>query len=60
MPMEKIIEENLGLEDKIQETYEGKLDGVYGIILISKRKLLFITEKGIFRKSYNLVLALPY
>ncbi|MBA7622550.1 hypothetical protein ES703_29928 [subsurface metagenome] len=27
---------------------------------MSKRKLIFITEKGIFRKSYNLVLDLPY
>ena len=58
--MEKIIEESLRLGDKIQKTYEGKLDGSYGIILMSRRMLLFITEKGIFRKRYNLVLALPY
>ena len=60
MSMEKIIEGSLILEDKIQKTYEGKLDGSYGIILMSKKRLLFITEKGIFRKRYNLVLALPY
>jgi len=60
MSMEKIIEESLRFEDKIQKTYEGKLDGSYGIILMSKRRLLFITEKGLFRKRYNLILALPY
>ena len=60
MSMEKIIEESLRFEDKIQKTYEGKLDGSYGIILMSKKKLIFITEKGIFRKHYNLVLVLPY
>ncbi len=60
MSMEKIVEESLGPEDKTQRSYEGRLGGVYGVILMSKRKLLFINEKGIFRKSYNLILALPY
>ncbi len=60
MSREKIVEESLGPEDKTQKSYEGKLDGAYGIMSMSKRKLIFITEKGIFRKSYNLVLDLPY
>ena len=60
MSREKIVEESLGLEDKIQKSYTGELDGFYGIISMSKSKLLFISEKGLFRKSYNLVLDLPY
>ena len=60
MSREKIVEESLGPEDKTQKSYEGRLEGAYGIISLSKRKLIFITEKGIFRKSYNLVLDLPY
>ncbi|NQT08579.1 PH domain-containing protein [Candidatus Bathyarchaeota archaeon] len=60
MSREKIVEESLGPEDKTQKSYEGKLDGVYGIMFMSKRKLIFVTEKGLFRKSYNLVLDLPY
>jgi len=60
MPMEKIIEESLGFEDKVQKSFEARLDGAYGIISMSKRKLIFVTEKGIGRKSYNLVLDLPY
>ncbi len=60
MSREKIVEESLGPDDKIQLSYLGELDGVRGIISMSKRKLLFITEKGIFRKSYNVVLELPY
>ncbi len=60
MSREKIVEESLGPEDKTQKSYEGKLDGAYGIMSMSKRKLLFITEKGLFRKNYNLVLDLPY
>ena len=60
MSREKIVEEGLGLEDKIQKTYPGDLDGVYGSVSMSKKKLLFISEKGLFSKSYNLVLDLPY
>ena len=60
MSREKIVEESFGPEDKIQKSYDGKLDGDYGILSMSKRKLIFITEKGLFRKSYNLVLDLPY
>jgi len=60
MSREKIVEESLGPEDKTQKSYEGNLDGVFGIMSMSKRKLIFITEKGIFRKSYNLILDLPY
>lgn len=60
MSREKVVEESIGLEDKVQKSYEARLDGAYGIISMSKRKLIFITEKGIGRKIYNLVLDLPY
>jgi len=56
----EIVEESLGPEDKTQRSYEGRLDRDFGILSMSKRKLIFITEKGIFRKSYNMVLDLPY
>ena len=60
MSRETVVEESLGLEDKVQKSYEARLGGAYGILSMSKRKLIFITEKGIGRKSYNLVLDLPY
>lgn len=60
MSREKIIEESLGLEDKTQKSYEARLGGTYGILSMSKRKLLFVTEKGRGQKSYKLVLDLPY
>ena len=58
--MEKVVEEALGLEDEVQRSFEARLGGAYGIISMSKRKLLFVTEKGVGLKSYNLVLDLPY
>ena len=60
MSREKIVKESFGPEDKAKKNYSGKLDGAYGLISMSKRKIIFVTEKGIFRKSYNLVLDLPY
>jgi len=53
---EKLVEDCLGLEDEIQKSFEARLDGNYGIIFMSKRRLIFITEKGRFRKRYDLVL----
>ncbi len=60
MSREKVVEGSLDLEDKVQKSFEARLGGAYGNISMSKRKLIFITEKGIGRKSYNLVLDLPY
>jgi len=60
MSREKVVEESFGLEDEVQKSFEARLGGAYGIISMSKRKLIFVTEKGIGRKSYNLVLDLPY
>jgi hypothetical protein len=56
----ELVEEILGLEDKVQKSYEARLGGAYGILSMSKRKLIFVTEKGRGQKSYNLVLDLPY
>ena len=60
MSRKKLVEASLGPEDKIQKSYSGDLEGVSGSIYMSKKKLLFISEKGLFSKSYNLVLDLPY
>ena len=53
MSKKKIVEENLDVEDKIQKSYPENLDGVYSSISMSKKKLLFISEKGLLSKSYN-------
>jgi len=60
MSREKVVEESFGLEDEVQKSFEARLGGAYGIISMSKRKLIFVTEKGRGRKSYKLVLDLPY
>ena len=46
--------------DSIKKTYRGKLDGEQGYITISSQKLLFIKEKGLFKKTRSVALNLPY
>ncbi|HUS79212.1 MAG TPA: hypothetical protein VM050_11210 [Patescibacteria group bacterium] len=46
--------------DSIQRSYDGQLDGFGGMLAISRRKLLFVHEKGFLRKSYELILDLQY
>ena len=57
----ELAEKNLQQGDSIQKTYEGKVDGNRGYLMMSKQKLLFYQEEGGFlKKSYNLKLDLPY
>jgi hypothetical protein len=53
-------EKNLESGDEIQKSYPGKIDGKYGYLVMSNRKLQFVHEKGFLRKSYELILDLPY
>jgi len=56
----ELAEKSLDLGDKIQKSYPGKLDGEFGHILMSDRKLVFVHEEGFLRKNYELTLDLPY
>lgn len=55
-----IAEGKLEKGDKIEKTYIGSLDGRYGYLVLSNKKLLFVHEAGFLRKTYDLVLDLPY
>ncbi|RJS88377.1 hypothetical protein CW700_07985 [Candidatus Bathyarchaeota archaeon] len=47
-------------EDEIQKSYYGSLDGMSGYLVLSNKKMIFVQEKGLLRKTYNLVLDVPY
>ena len=55
-----IAEKKIEQGDLIEKSYEGELDGKWGHLLLSKKKILFVREEGIIHKSYNLDLDLPY
>lgn len=45
--------------DSIEKSYAGKLDGEYGHLCISKKRLVFIQVKGFFSKKYDILLNTP-
>ena len=47
-------------EDKRQKTYEGRLDGKFGYMILTNKKILFLREEGFINKSYNVTLNLLY
>ncbi len=55
-----LAEEILGSEDEIQRSYEVKLNGKWGYLIMSNRKLLFLEDKDIRREKYSKALELPY
>ena len=53
-------EKRVGKDDEILRSYEGALDGTYGFLTISKERVMFVTEKGLFRKTVDFLLDLPF
>ncbi len=47
-------------DDKIQKSYAARYNGVSGYFIMSKKRLLFIEEKGFLQKRYSSTLDLPY
>jgi hypothetical protein len=61
--VEKYLElatQKLGSGDAIVKSWPGFCNGTHGYIVLSKKKLLFVTEKGSFRKTAELMLELEY
>jgi hypothetical protein len=63
MSMEKWQElavNKLGSNDQIEGTWPGQYNGKFGHIVLSQKRLLFITEKGLFNKTAELTLDKGY
>jgi hypothetical protein len=41
--------------DEIRKSYDGKIDGKYGWLIISDKKVMFLNESGFISKSYSVV-----
>ena len=56
-----VAKKTLEPDDEVQQAYNGKDQfGQDGYVVLSNRKLLFLTGKGIFSKTYELTLEVPY
>ena len=47
-------------DDTVQDIFNASHNDQNGYIMLSQKKLLFVSEKGFCRKIYNLVLEVPY
>jgi hypothetical protein len=59
----KIVEtaqRSMGTDDKVEKTYPGTIDGKYGYLVMTRKKLLFLKEEGFIGKSYNVTYSIPY
>ena len=43
-----------------RKSYPGRLDGDFGYLIISDKKLLFVKEEGFLRKKYSAPFSLAY
>ncbi len=50
-----LAERLLDPEDEIQKTYLGKINGKYGHLIISNKKVLFLHETGFINKTYSII-----
>ena len=54
-PWISVVKTVLDGDDSIVKNYPGKSENKTGYLVITKKKLVFVNEKGLFRKSYELV-----
>ena len=58
-PWLNVVEKVLDKGDSPFKNYPGKSDDKFGYLVITKKKLVFVHEKGLFRKAYDLVWDVP-
>jgi hypothetical protein len=58
-PWLSVVEKVLDEDDSPVKNYLGKSDNKYGYLVITNKKIVFVHEKGLFRKSYELVWDVP-
>lgn len=56
----ELAKKRLEPEDEIKLSWTGELEGKYGYLMMSGKKLLFVHESGFLSKKYDLTLDLPY
>lgn len=55
-----LMKARLGSEDSVQKTFYANYGRTAGYIVMSKGKLFFLEEKGFLRKTWNIILEVPY
>ena len=59
-PWYDLAKQKLGPDDEIKRTYTCRLENDGGYLCLGSKKMVFVNEKGFLRKSYNVLLDVPY
>lgn len=59
-PWHNVVQKVLDKDDSPVKNFPGNSDKKYGYLVLTKKKLVFVHEKGLFSKSYEVVWDLPY
>jgi len=55
-----VVQKTLEKDDSPVKNFPGKSDKKYGYLVLTKKKLVFVQERGLFSKTYELVWETPY
>jgi hypothetical protein len=54
------IQKSFESGEKVEKEYECTYNGSFGYIAFTGKRLLFVSEKGLFKKTYTKMIDLPY
>ncbi|MCX6648970.1 MAG: hypothetical protein NTV61_06225 [Candidatus Bathyarchaeota archaeon] len=54
------VQKSLESGDHMDKEYEGTYKGSFGYLALTGRKVVFVSEKGLFKKTYTKLLDIPY
>lgn len=56
----QLAQKSLEHGDGIEKTFDAHYNKKFGHLIMSHKQLVFVTEEGMFKKTYNQVVNLPY
>jgi hypothetical protein len=56
----ELVKQTLQPGDTVQKTWSCEYNNKDGYIVLSTKQLMFVEEKGFLRKTYSMIVAIPY
>ena len=59
-PWNNVVQKVLDKDDSLVKNFPGNSDKKHGYLVLTKKKLVFVHERGLFSKTYEVVWDVPY
>jgi hypothetical protein len=56
----QLVKRQLEPKDEVQKSWSCSYNGKGGLLFLSKKKLIFVEEKGFLRKTYTMTVTISY